>query len=99
MESPGNAAGDAKTREYEDDRAQRKGRGLGRHHHRHHHVLFLDGKDYDEAQHGEFQSNGSVIANAASKVPWAIVAVSVAQIMVEMILSREQKLELALFKT
>ena len=41
----------------------------------------------------------SVIANVASKVPWAIVAVSVAQIMVELILSREEKLELALLKT
>ena len=88
MESPG----DAKTGEDEDDDgARRRGGGLGRRHH----VLFL-GEEDDNAQ----QSDGSAIANnAASKVPWAIVAVSVAQIMVEMILSREQKLELALFKT
>ena len=41
----------------------------------------------------------NTIAEAASRVPWAVVAVSVAQALADLVLSREQKLELALFKT
>ena len=44
-------------------------------------------------------SNWRLLGNAACQVPWAIVAVSVVQILVELILSQEQKLELALFKS
>ena len=71
-----------------------KTRGLGRHH-----VLFLGNGGNDEG--GGFPSSDwrATATAAASRVPWAIVLVSAAQIVVEVMLSPEQKLALALFKT
>ena len=72
-----------------------KARGLGRHH-----VLFLGNGGGDDGG-GGFPGNDwrATATAAASRVPWAIVLVSAAQIVVELMLSREQKLALALFKT
>lgn len=77
-----------------------KTRGLGRHH-----VLFLGGGglgDDDGAGGGGFPGSSDWRATAtaaASRVPWAVVLVSAAQIVVELMLGRDQKLALALFKT
>ena len=72
-----------------------KTRGLGRHH-----VLFLGSGGGGDGG-GGFPGNDwrATATAAASRVPWAIVLVSAAQIVVELMLSREQKLALALFKT
>ena len=86
MERPDDepSGGDAKTR------------GLGRHH-----VLFLGSGGGDDEGGGGFPGGDwrATATAAASRVPWAIVLVSAAQIAVELVLSREQKLALALFKT
>ena len=83
MERPDEPRGDAKTR------------GLGRHH-----VLLLGSGGVDDGGGGFPGSDWRATATAAaSRVPWAIVLVSAAQIAVELVLSREQKLALALFKT
>ena len=68
-----------------------KTRGLGRHH-----VLFLGGDDEGRFPSSDWRATATA---AASRVPWAIVLVSAAQIVVELMLSPEQKLALALFKT
>ena len=50
-------------------------------------------------QGGDSRISWNIITEAASRAPWAVVAVSVAQAVAELVLGREQKLELALFKT